>query len=129
MRLQIAHAMCAPKESISCDEPAAAGSGDVPLEFLAGAENDLGAAEGVGARMSATKSAIVKSVSWPTPVITGIDDAAIARATTSSLKAHRSSSDPPPRATNQHVGKFGAVEIAQGRGDFGGRAFALHPTG
>ena len=30
------------------------------------------AADGVGARTSATKSAIVKSISWPTPVMTGI---------------------------------------------------------
>ena len=57
------------------------------------------AAEGVGARRSATKSAIVTSVSWPTAEITGIFDAAIARATASSLNAQRSSSDPPPRAT------------------------------
>src|SRR5688572_1594272 len=41
------------------------------------------AAEGVGARLSATKSAIVKSVSWPTADITGITDERIARATSS----------------------------------------------
>jgi hypothetical protein len=40
---------------------------------------------GVGARRSATKSAIEKSVSWPTPVTIGTREAAIARATTSSL--------------------------------------------
>jgi len=57
------------------------------------------AAEGVGARMSATKSAMVKSVSCPTAEITGTEHAAMARATRSSLKVHRSSSDPPPRAT------------------------------
>src|SRR6266480_2756276 len=56
------------------------------------------AAEGVEARTSATKSAMVKSVSWPTPEITGISEAKIARATISSLKGHRSSMDPPPRA-------------------------------
>src|SRR5439155_740617 len=54
---------------------------------------------GVGARRSATKSAIVKSTSWPTPEITGAFEATIARATTSSLKAQRSSSEPPPRPT------------------------------
>ena len=57
------------------------------------------AADGVGARRSATKSAIVTSVSWPTAEITGIFDATIARATASSLNAQRSSSDPPPRAS------------------------------
>ena len=59
----------------------------------------FGRAEGVGARMSATKSAMVKSVSCPMAEITGTEHAAIARATRSSLKVHRSSSDPPPRAT------------------------------
>src|SRR5712691_2358440 len=58
------------------------------------------AAVGVGARRSATKSAIVKSVSWPIPVTTGIGHARIARATISSLKAHKSSMLPPPRTTN-----------------------------
>src|SRR2546423_15427599 len=57
------------------------------------------AAEGVGARRSATKSAIVKSVSCPTAEITGTEQAAMARATLSSLKVHKSSIDPPPRAT------------------------------
>ena len=57
------------------------------------------AADGVGARRSATKSAIVTSVSWPTAEMTGTGDAAIARATISSLNAHRSSIDPPPRPT------------------------------
>ena len=42
---------------------------------------------------------MVKSVSWPTAEITGTGHAAIARATTSSLKAQRSSIDPPPRPT------------------------------
>src|SRR5205809_417548 len=58
------------------------------------------AAVGVGARRSATKSAIVKSVSWPIPVTTGIGHARIARATISSLKAHKSSMLPPPRTSN-----------------------------
>ncbi len=56
------------------------------------------AADGVGARRSAAKSAMVKSVSWPTAEITGRGQAAMARATASSLNAHRSSSEPPPRA-------------------------------
>ena len=45
------------------------------------------AAEGVGARRSAAKSAIVVSVSCPTPVTTGTGQARMARATASSLKA------------------------------------------
>ena len=56
------------------------------------------AAEGVGARTSAAKSAMVKSISWPMPLITGIGEATMARANSSSLKAHRSSKEPPPRA-------------------------------
>ena len=54
---------------------------------------------GVGARMSATKSISVQSVSWPTAEITGMPDAATARASASSLKPQRSSRLPPPRAT------------------------------
>ena len=57
------------------------------------------AALGVAARTSATKSAMVKSISWPTAEITGTADSKIARATISSLNAHKSSSDPPPRVT------------------------------
>ena len=41
------------------------------------------AAVGVAARRSATKSAIVKSVSCPTPLITGASEAKIVRATPS----------------------------------------------
>ena len=55
--------------------------------------------EGVGARRSATRSAIVTSTSWPTADTTGTGQAAMARATSSRLKAHRSSSEPPPRPT------------------------------
>ena len=69
---------------------------------------------------------MVKSVSCPTPEITGTAEAAIARATVSSLKAHRSSSEPPPRATITTSANFGAIEIAQARDDFTGRSFALH---
>lgn len=54
---------------------------------------------GVGALTSATKSAIVKSVSCPTADTTGARDEAIALATFSSLNGHRSSRDPPPLAT------------------------------
>ena len=47
----------------------------------------------------ATKSDKVKSISCPTAETMGMLDLAIARATISSLKHQRSSSDPPPRPT------------------------------
>ena len=49
----------------------------------AATHHDFRGGRGVGARRSATKSTIVKSVSCPTPVITGMPDATIARATAS----------------------------------------------
>ncbi|KAG1322238.1 hypothetical protein G6F61_015201 [Rhizopus arrhizus] len=57
------------------------------------------ATDGVGARRSAAKSLRLKSVSWPTADTTGVRLAAIARASASSLNAHRSSSEPPPRVS------------------------------
>jgi len=63
------------------------------------------AALGVGARTSAAKSIRVTSVSWPTAEIRGIAEAAAARTTISSLKAHRSSRLPPPRATISTSGR------------------------
>ena len=49
--------------------------------------------------MSAIKSAIVKSTSWPTALITGVFDSNMAFATISSLNDHRSSMLPPPLPT------------------------------
>ena len=83
------------------------------------------APDGVGARSSATKSAIVKSISWPMPLMIGIGQAKIARATASSLNASRSSSEPPPRArisTSQSAAQRGE---AQRRDDFDGAAATL----
>ncbi len=57
------------------------------------------AADGVGARRSAARSASVKSVSCPTALITGICESNIASTTRSSLNAYRSSADPPPLPT------------------------------
>jgi hypothetical protein len=54
------------------------------------------ASVGVAARLSATKSAIEKSLSCPTAEITGILHLKMASATLSSLKAHKSSIEPPP---------------------------------
>ena len=65
------------------------------------------AAVGVGARRSAAKSISVVSVSCPTALISGIGDSAAARTTASSLKAHRSSIEPPPRATISRSGLLG----------------------
>jgi hypothetical protein len=55
------------------------------------------AALGVSARRSAAKSQSVKSISWPTAETIGTGQAATARTSGSSLKAHRSSRLPPPR--------------------------------
>ena len=63
------------------------------------AASSSAAALGVGARRSATKSAIEKSISCPTALTTGTAEAAIARATLSSLNSQRSSRLPPPRVT------------------------------
>ena len=87
------------------------------------------AAEGVAARTSAAKSASVVSVSWPTAETTGIADAAIARTTASSLNAHRSSSEPPPRPTMSDVEPAEAIQARDGVGDLRCRALALHEHG
>ena len=57
------------------------------------------AAVGVSALLSATKSEIVKSISWPTAEMIGIFEANMLLATISSLKAQSSSIDPPPLPT------------------------------
>ena len=54
---------------------------------------------------SAAKSASVVSVSCPTAEMIGMLHAAIARTTTSSLNDHRSSIEPPPRATMTRSGR------------------------
>src|SRR6266403_171297 len=66
---------------------------------------------GGGARASAARSAMVKSISCPTPETTGRRHARMARATRSSLNAHRSSSEPPPRAriSTSHSARAEAV--------------------
>ena len=72
----------------------------------------LAAAVGVGARRSAAKSAMVTSVSCPTPTTTGRAEARIARATASSLKDHRSSIEPPPRTSSRTSHSLRALAIA-----------------
>ena len=91
------------------------------------------AAVGVGARKSATRSMMVQSVSCPTAEISGMVLAATARATISSLKPHRSSRLPPPRATMIRSGRGTEaaddqpVEAVDGGGDLDGAGLALHP--
>ena len=84
------------------------------------------AADGVGARRSATKSAMVKSVSWPTAEMTGTEQAAMARATRSSLNVHRSSSEPPPRATITTSAQPDSLKYRRPRQTSCDRALALH---
>ena len=97
-----------------------------------GAANSA-AAVGVGARRSAAWSISVQSVSWPTAAMTGMTLRATARTATSSLKLHRSSSEPPPRATISTSGRGARppaaqrIEAVDRRGDFGRRRLALHP--
>ena len=67
------------------------------------ATDNSAAADGVGALKSATKSAIVKSVSCPTPEIIGIFELYIALATTSSLNGHKSSRDPPTSCYDYNI--------------------------
>ena len=57
----------------------------------------IAACVGVAARTSATSSAIVVSVSWPMAATTGTGHLRMASASARSLKAQRSSADPPPR--------------------------------
>ena len=83
------------------------------------------AADGVGARMSATQSAIVKSVSCPMAEIIGIFDSKIAFATISSLKAQRSSMLPPPLATIRTSARFVLVEFVDRLGDLLGGSVPL----
>ena len=54
---------------------------------------------------SAAKSIKVVSVSWPTAEISGIGNSAAARTTSSSLNGHKSSIEPPPRATISRSGR------------------------
>src|SRR5215470_11760774 len=60
---------------------------------------------------------LVMPVSWPTAEMSGIMLAAAARTTISSLNDHRSSSEPPPRATM----------IKSGRGSGPPSGIALKP--
>ena len=63
------------------------------------------AAVGVGARLSATKSRMVVSVSCPIDEMIGMSLAKAALATSSSLNDIKSSSEPPPRATMSKSGR------------------------
>ena len=74
------------------------------------------AALGVGARKSATKSQIVKSISCPIAETTGTLTSTITRATISSLNSHKSSMLPPPRATTiRSTGNQFSLGVASSR--------------
>ena len=79
--------------------------GEIGEKFARTGTLSSAAAVGVGARMSATWSISVQSVSWPIAEMSGIRLSAAARATISSLKLQRSSSEPPPRATISTSGR------------------------
>jgi hypothetical protein len=69
----------------------------------------------------------VKSVSWPTPLTTGSSEAKIARATTSSLNAQRSSRLPAAPPDDQHVAFGARVGELDRAHELRRRALALHP--
>ena len=88
------------------------------------------AADGVGARRSATKSAMVTSTSWPTPRHRRARGRRqCARATRSSLKHQRSSSEPPPRATMSTSHSSRRDAGFDGAHDLRHRGRALHGGG
>ena len=89
----------------------------------------VAASVGVRARRSATMSEMTRSVSWPTPLTTGMRLSKIAWATPSSLNAHRSSRLPPPRPTIITSTPRQRVERADGGGDRCAGAVALHRGG
>ena len=84
------------------------------------------AALGVDTRRSATSSHSVTSRSWPTAETTGVVAEATARQTASLLKAIRSSSDPPPRATTITSTSSRASRWRQRAHDRRRRRLALH---
>jgi len=88
------------RHSVSAPPESACGARfDLVENLVARPHDQLGGGRRRGSAQIGHESAIVKSVSWPIAEITGGSDAAMARATASSLKVHKSSSDPPPRAT------------------------------
>ena len=80
---------------------------------------------GVAARTSATRSATVTSTSCPTALTTGTGQAAMNRASRSSLNSQRSSADPPPLVTTA-TSTPKSHEEAQRRDHRGGRTLPLH---
>ncbi len=101
VRLQIAHAMPPlGKQILDVVRELPLVLGDVPLEFLSRAQHNLG---GGRRRRRAQIGDKIRNREIRLVADAGdyreFRDAAIARATISSLNAHKSSSDPPPRAT------------------------------
>ena len=89
---------------ICCSSLALCPSSSASKVLRSGAANSA-AAVGVAARISATKSAIEKSLSCPTPLMMGTGLAAMQRASASSLKAAKSSALPPPRTNKITSGR------------------------
>jgi hypothetical protein len=85
------------------------------------------AALGVSARTSAAKSQSVKSISCPTAEMIGTGQAATARTSGSSLKAHRSSRLPPPRPITSRSKSAALLRESQHLHHLGRRALALDP--
>ena len=78
---------------------AASASSTFCISSARAGQSSCAACEGVAARRSAVMSARVTSTSCPMPASTGRRDSNTASATASSLKAHKSSSEPPPRTS------------------------------
>ena len=83
----------------------------IPVVSAVGHETDVTIADFV-ADLRAPKSAMVTSVSCPTALTTGMRLVKIARATRSSLKLHKSSSEPPPRPTPLVRTRFATLTLS-----------------
>ena len=87
------------------------------------------AAEGVEARTSATKSAMVKSVSWPTPEITGISRGGDSAGNDFLVEGPEIFERAAATGDDQDVNRLLAVEELHGTDDFCGGAISLHANG
>ena len=85
--------------------------------------------DGVAARTSATKSAIVKSTSWPTAEITGTGQATIARATAFAVEGLQILGGSAAAADDHDVDLRHTHDRAQRPDEIDRRIVALHPGG
>ena len=84
------------------------------------------AALGVGARTSATKSAMVKSTSWPTPEIVGTGDRAMVRATRFVVEAPQILDRAAAARDDDRVEVITLIQSLQRGDDLGRSIIALH---